>query len=79
MPYIQNSKKEVPGLVMVHCICHSLQLAVLHATNKSLPKMLEFLVKKDLVGFCILQPGFPNTKNYSLMKDGCALFINTVQ
>lgn len=39
-------KAEVPHLILIRCVCHSLQLAVSHATSECLPRNLEFLIKE---------------------------------
>ncbi|XP_045123965.1 uncharacterized protein LOC123511927 [Portunus trituberculatus] len=39
-------KEEVPSLVHIRCICHSVQLAVSHASSVTLPRNLEFLVSE---------------------------------
>lgn len=40
----QKLKKEVPSLILFRCVCHSLQLAVSHASSECLPRNLEFLI-----------------------------------
>ncbi|KMQ87143.1 zinc finger protein [Lasius niger] len=37
-------KAEVPSLILIRCLCHSLQLAVSHAMTDTLPRNLEFLI-----------------------------------
>lgn len=37
-------KKEVPELILVKCVCHSLQLAVNQSLDEHLPESLEFIV-----------------------------------
>ncbi|CAF4956521.1 unnamed protein product [Pieris macdunnoughi] len=39
-------KKDLPSLVLVRCICHSLQLAVSAVTKQFLPRNLEFIIKE---------------------------------
>lgn len=39
-------KEEVPSLVHIRCVCHSVQLAVSHASSATLPRNLEFLVSE---------------------------------
>lgn len=39
-------KRELPNLVLVRCICHSLQLAVSAVTKQFLPRNLEFIIKE---------------------------------
>jgi hypothetical protein len=43
---IIKTKFNLPKLVLVRCVCHSLQLALSKATEKSLPRQLKFLVKE---------------------------------
>lgn len=38
-------KEEVPNLVLIRCICHSIQLAVSAASDDALPRNLNFLIK----------------------------------
>lgn len=40
----QELKKDVPSLVLIKCVCHSVQLAVNHACKLILPGDLEFLI-----------------------------------
>lgn len=37
-------KKEVPHLILIQCVCHSVQLATNYACKECLPRNLEFLV-----------------------------------
>ena len=37
-------KQENSSLILIKCLCHSLQLAVLHASHECLPRNLEFLI-----------------------------------
>lgn len=37
-------KADIPGLVLVRCVCHSIQLAVSHASEGTIPRNLEFLI-----------------------------------
>ncbi|XP_044570417.1 uncharacterized protein LOC6493163 isoform X3 [Drosophila ananassae] len=37
-------KKDVPSLILIKCVCHSVQLSVNHACAKCLPDQLEFLI-----------------------------------
>lgn len=39
-------KEELPHLILVRCLCHSLQLAVSAAAKEFLPKNLEFLIRE---------------------------------
>lgn len=42
----QKLKKEVPHLMLIPCICHSLQLAVSAATAEFLPPKLEYMISE---------------------------------
>ncbi|KAF2351405.1 protein of unknown function DUF4371, partial [Trinorchestia longiramus] len=44
-------KEEVPSLILVRCVCHSLQLAMSHASAEFLPKNLEFLIAETYKWF----------------------------
>lgn len=37
-------KKEVPNLILIPCICHSLQLAVSYSARQYLPRNIEFII-----------------------------------
>ncbi|XP_018395381.1 PREDICTED: zinc finger protein 862-like [Cyphomyrmex costatus] len=37
-------KAEVPSLILIRCLCHSLQLAVSHAMTNTLPRNHDFLI-----------------------------------
>lgn len=39
-------KQEIPHLILVRCLCHSLQLAVSAAAKEFLPRNLEFLIRE---------------------------------
>jgi hypothetical protein len=39
-------KEDIPHLVLVRCICHSLQLAVSSASETTLPRNIEYLIKE---------------------------------
>lgn len=39
-------KADIPGLVLVRCVCHSIQLAVSHASEGTIPRNLEFLISE---------------------------------
>ena len=39
-------KVDVPHLVLIRCVCHSLQLAVSKATENTLPRNIEFQIKE---------------------------------
>lgn len=42
----QKLKLDVPHLIMIKCSCHSIQLAVSHASAEYLPRHLEYLVQE---------------------------------
>jgi len=41
---ILKTQYQLPNLVLVRCVCHSLQLAVSHASKDCLPRNIEFLI-----------------------------------
>ena len=43
---VYKKLKEVPSLVHIRCVCHSVQLAVSHASSVTMPRNLEFLVSE---------------------------------
>lgn len=45
-------KKSVPSLILVKCVCHSVQLAVNAACKVVLPEALEFLISETYAWFC---------------------------
>lgn len=64
-------KKDVPHLILIRCVCHSLQLAVSHATSVHLPKSLEFLIRETYNWFS--HSAVRQTKYkaiYGLINDG---------
>lgn len=44
-------KDDIPHLILVKCVCHSLQLAVSHAAKAHLPRNLEFLIEETYSWF----------------------------
>lgn len=44
----QTLKKDLglPNLIMVRCVCHSIQLALSHAVAETLPRNIDFLVRE---------------------------------
>ena len=40
-------------LVLIRCVCHSLQLAVSHASNDTLPRSVEYLVRETYNWFSV--------------------------
>ncbi|XP_061728457.1 uncharacterized protein LOC133533482 [Cydia pomonella] len=64
-------KRELPSLVLVRCICHSLQLAVSAATKEFLPRNLEFIIKKTYDWFSRSSSRQAAYKElYKLINDG---------
>ncbi|KAH7957122.1 hypothetical protein HPB52_015559 [Rhipicephalus sanguineus] len=64
-------KAEAPHLVLIRCVCHSLQLATSAATAEALPRILEYLIRETYNWFA----RFPARqmaykKLYGLMNDG---------
>lgn len=41
---ILKTEHGLPDLVLVRCVCHSLQLAVSHASEKTLPRNIEYII-----------------------------------
>lgn len=39
-------KKLVPNLILIKCVCHSVQLAISHSWKACMPSHLEFLVNE---------------------------------
>lgn len=39
-------KKDIPHLILIPCVCHSLQFAISKATENTLPRNIEFLIKE---------------------------------
>lgn len=44
-------KQDIPNLVLIRCVCHSLQLAVSSAAKQHLPRSLEFLISETFNWF----------------------------
>lgn len=44
-------KKDVPSLIVIKCVCHSVQLAVNSACTKFLPESLEYIVYESFNWF----------------------------
>lgn len=64
-------KRELPSLVLVRCICHSLQLAVSAATKQFLPRNLEFIIKETYDWFSRSSSRQAAYKElYKLINDG---------
>lgn len=43
---ILKTQYNLPHLILIPCICHSLQLAVNHASENTLPRNIEFLIRE---------------------------------
>lgn len=66
-------KSEVPHLILIKCVCHSLQLAVSHATAQCLPRNLDYLIKETYNWFSNSATRQARYKEiFSLMNDGQA-------
>lgn len=39
-------KNDIPNLILIRCTCHSLQLAVSHASEQTIPRNIEFLIRE---------------------------------
>jgi hypothetical protein len=64
-------KEDVSDLEMVKCVCHSLQVAVSKASEKTLPRNMEFLIRQTYNWFShssIKQVAYQQI--YSLINDG---------
>lgn len=58
-------KKEIPHILLIRCVCHSLQLAVSHAVSGTLPRHLEFLCSETYGWF---------SKSYARQTSYAALY-----
>lgn len=64
-------KKDIPHLILIPCVCHSLQLAISKATENTLPRNIEFLIKETYNWFAnssIRQLNYAQI--YKLLNDG---------
>lgn len=43
---ILKREYNLPNLILIRCICHSLQLAVSHSSESNLPRNIEFLIRE---------------------------------
>jgi len=62
-------KKDVSHLILIRCMCHSLQLAI--STTKTLPRNIEFLIKETYTWFAnssIRQLNYAQI--YQILNDG---------
>ena len=66
-----NLKTEVPSLILIRCICHSIQLATLHASAEALPKILKFIITETHKWFAYSAAGQSKYRNlYKALNDG---------
>lgn len=68
----QKLKLDVPHLVLIKCMCHSLQLAISHASIETLPRNIEFMISETYTWFSkssVRQEHFRNI--YKAINDGC--------
>lgn len=64
-------KKDIPGLVLVRCVCHSIQLATSHALEGTLPRNLDFMVSETYNWFAQSSVRQVEYKElYKLINDG---------
>lgn len=42
---------ELPNLIMVRCVCHSIQLAVSHSVGETLPRNIDYMVRETYSWF----------------------------
>lgn len=50
---ILKQEFNLPHLVLVRCLCHSLQLAVAHASEETIPRNIEFLLRETYNWFSL--------------------------
>ncbi|XP_028166143.1 zinc finger protein 862-like [Ostrinia furnacalis] len=60
---ILKTEYGLPNLILVRCVCHSLQLAVSHASEHTLPRNIEFLIRETYNWFS------HSPKRYEQYKD----------
>lgn len=53
MVFSNCSRENMSNLVLIRCVCHSLQLAVSHASINTIPRHIEFLVRETYNWFSI--------------------------
>jgi len=64
-------KEEIPSLIHIPCVCHSLQLAVSAAASETLPKNIDYLIRETYNWFChstLRQAQYANL--YRAINDG---------
>lgn len=50
---ILKEEHGIPHLILVRCVCHSLQLAVSHASEETIPRNIEFMLRETFNWFCL--------------------------
>ncbi|KAL7389423.1 hypothetical protein ABVT39_003569 [Epinephelus coioides] len=50
---VLNEEYGLKNLILIHCVCHSLQLAISHASNDTLPCSVEYLVRETYNWFSV--------------------------
>lgn len=50
---IMKEEYSLPHLILVKCVCHSLQLAVSHASEETIPRNIESLLRETFNWFSI--------------------------
>lgn len=64
-------KEDVPNLLLIRCVCHSLQLAVSHAVKFELPRHVEYFIRETYNWFSHSYVRISQYKKiYSDMNDG---------
>ena len=58
-------KTENSSLILSKCVCHSLQLAISHASSECLPRNLEFLISETYKWFSLSSQGSWHAKIYT--------------
>jgi len=67
----KKHKEEIPALIHIPCVCHSLQLAVSAAASKTLPRNIDYLIRETYNWFChstLRQAQYENL--YMAINDG---------
>ncbi|KAL0830065.1 hypothetical protein ABMA28_003522 [Loxostege sticticalis] len=50
---ILRTQYNLPNLILIRCVCHSLQLAVSRASEQTIPKHIEFLIRETYKWFAL--------------------------
>lgn len=64
-------KEDIPSLIHIPCVCHSLQLAVFAAASETLPRNIDYLLRETYNWFChstLRQAQYANL--YRAINDG---------